>query len=85
MTSMPSSRALAILEPAPGPATTRSVFADTDPATFAPIDLALVEIRLLTEEEAEWLNAYHARVRAALSPGLDAETRAWLEEATRAI
>ncbi|GMV62213.1 MAG: Xaa-Pro aminopeptidase [Parvibaculum sp.] len=53
--------------------------------TLAPIDLALVERSLLTEEEAEWLNAYHARVRAALSPGLDAETRAWLEEATRAI
>lgn len=53
--------------------------------TLAPIDLALVERSLLTEEEAEWLNAYHARVRAALSPGLDAETRAWLEEATRAV
>ncbi|MDZ4380005.1 MAG: aminopeptidase P family protein [Parvibaculum sp.] len=53
--------------------------------TLAPIDLALVEKSLLTEEEAEWLNAYHARVRAALSPGLDAETRAWLEEATRAV
>ena len=53
--------------------------------TLAPIDLALVERRLLTDEEADWLNAYHARVRAALSPGLDAETKAWLEEATRAI
>ena len=53
--------------------------------TLAPIDLALVERSLLTEEEADWLNAYHARVRAVLSPGLDAETRAWLEEATRAI
>ena len=53
--------------------------------TLAPIDLALVERSLLTEEEADWLNAYHARVRAALSPGLDAETVAWLEEATRAI
>lgn len=53
--------------------------------TLAPIDLALVERSLLTVEEADWLNAYHARVRAALSPGLDAETRAWLEEATRAV
>ncbi|MEQ8826721.1 MAG: M24 family metallopeptidase C-terminal domain-containing protein, partial [Parvibaculum sp.] len=37
------------------------------------------------EEEVDWLNAYHARVREALSPGLDAETKAWLGEATRAI
>ncbi|MDP1626986.1 aminopeptidase P family protein [Parvibaculum sp.] len=53
--------------------------------TLAPIDLALVEKDLLTAEEVAWLNAYHARVRAALSPGLDAETKAWLETATRAI
>ena len=53
--------------------------------TLAPIDLNLVEKALLTEEEVAWLNAYHARVRAALSPGLDAETKTWLEEATRAI
>ena len=53
--------------------------------TLAPIDLALVEKALLTEEEVAWLNAYHARVRAALADGLDAETRAWLETATRAI
>lgn len=53
--------------------------------TLAPIDLALVEKSLLTAEEVAWLNAYHAHVRAALSDGLDAETKAWLEEATRAI
>ncbi|ABS64043.1 peptidase M24 [Parvibaculum lavamentivorans DS-1] len=53
--------------------------------TLAPIDLALVEKSLLTAEEVDWLNAYHARVREVLSPGLDAETKAWLETATRAI
>ncbi|MEQ8269183.1 MAG: aminopeptidase P family protein [Parvibaculum sp.] len=53
--------------------------------TLAPIDLALVEKSLLTEEEVAWLNAYHARVRDALAPGLDGETKAWLETATRAI
>ena len=44
-----------------------------------------MEKSLLSEEEVAWLNAYHARVRAALAPGLDAETKRWLEEATRAI
>ena len=53
--------------------------------TLAPIDLELVEPSLLTEEERAWLNAYHARVREKLSPVVDAETRKWLEHATRAI
>ena len=53
--------------------------------TLAPIDLDLVEPKLLTEEERAWLNAYHKRVRETLSPLVDDETRAWLEKATRAI
>jgi len=53
--------------------------------TLAPIDLNLVEPRLLTEEERDWLNAYHKRVRETLSPQVDDETRGWLERATRAI
>ena len=53
--------------------------------TFAPIDRALVEATLLTAEEREWLDAYHARVREMLAPELDEATRAWLVEATRAL
>jgi len=53
--------------------------------TLAPIDLDLVEVKLLTDEERVWLNQYHARVREALSPLVDAETRSWLEHATRMI
>ena len=53
--------------------------------TLAPIDLGLVEPTLLTQDERAWLNAYHARVRATLTPLVDAETRPWLEQATRAI
>lgn len=53
--------------------------------TLAPIDLDLVDQKLLTEAEREWLNAYHARVREELSRQVDDETRAWLEKATRAI
>ncbi len=40
---------------------------------------------LLTDGERTWLNAYHARVLETLRPLLDEETRAWLEQATRAI
>jgi Xaa-Pro aminopeptidase len=50
--------------------------------TLAPIDARLIEAALLTADETVWLNAYHARVRDALAPLLDAPTRAWLITAT---
>ena len=50
--------------------------------TLAPIDRALVEPSLLTADEIAWLDAYHARVRESLTPILDAETAAWLEQVT---
>ena len=53
--------------------------------TFAPIDRALVEPALLTADERDWLDAYHARVREVLTPELDEATRAWLVEATRPL
>jgi Xaa-Pro aminopeptidase len=53
--------------------------------TLAPIDRNAIEPKLLTDAEKAWLNAYHARVREVVAPQVDAETRAWLDEATRAI
>ena len=53
--------------------------------TLAPIDLDLVEPKLLTTEERDWLNVYHARVRETLSALVDDETRTWLLRATREI
>ena len=53
--------------------------------TLAPIDLELVEPSLLSSEERDWLNAYHARVRDTLTSQVDPETRDWLVHATRAI
>ncbi len=53
--------------------------------TLAPFDLNCVEPRLMSAEEIDWLNAYHAQVRKTLSPLVDAKTRKWLREATRAI
>ena len=51
--------------------------------TLAPIDLRLVEWKLLDPEELKWLNEYHARVRKSLSPLVDRATRRWLATATR--
>jgi len=53
--------------------------------TLAPIDRDLVATGLLTQAERDWLNAYHARVRAALGPKLDGDCRAWLDAVTAPI
>jgi Xaa-Pro aminopeptidase len=53
--------------------------------TLAPIDLNLVEVKLLSDAERVWLNQYHQRVRETISPLVDEETRAWLQTATRMI
>jgi len=53
--------------------------------TMAPIDLALVDLDLLTEPERRWLDAYHARVRETLTPLVDDKTAGWLKEATRPV
>ena len=53
--------------------------------TLAPIERALIEPTLLSAEEIAWLDAYHARVRDSLTPLVDTETAAWLEEATRPL
>ena len=39
--------------------------------TLAPIDLSLVEPKLMDPDEIAWLDDYHARVRKTLSPRVD--------------
>jgi Xaa-Pro aminopeptidase len=53
--------------------------------TLAPIDRRLILPELLTPEETAWLDRYHARVVEALSPLLDADSRAWLTAAARPL
>jgi len=50
--------------------------------TLAPIDRRLIDAAMLSKDELDWLNAYHARVRAEVGPALDEATRAWLDQAT---
>ncbi len=38
-------------------------------------------LSLMTREELQWLDAYHARVRKELSPIVEASVRPWLEAA----
>lgn len=56
-----------------------------DVLTLAPIDLDLVEPKLMRHEETAWLDAYHRDVRASLSPLLPADVRRWLTKATRRV
>ena len=53
--------------------------------TLAPIDRALIEPSLLTPQERAWVDAYHARVRAAITPLVDAKTAAWLKVVTEKL
>jgi len=53
--------------------------------TLAPIDRRLVVTDMLTRDEMDWLDGYHARVAQILSPLVDDETHAWLVAATRPL
>ena len=53
--------------------------------TLAPIDRNLIETSLLEDEEIDWLDGYHTRVRETLTPLVDPETARWLAEATAPI
>ena len=53
--------------------------------TLAPFDRRLIVADMLTREERDWLDAYHARVREEIGPMLDSEVLGWLERATEAL
>lgn len=50
--------------------------------TLAPIDTRLIDPTLLTDDERDWLDTYHARVHETISPLLDSDAAAWLAAAT---
>jgi Xaa-Pro aminopeptidase len=53
--------------------------------TLCPIDTRCIDRSLLRDDEVAWLNAYHARVRAELSPLVNGEALAWLLTRTEAL
>ena len=50
--------------------------------TFAPFDQTLINEKLMTETEINWLNQYHQQVVEKLAPFLDNEALQWLHQAT---
>lgn len=53
--------------------------------TLCPIDTRCLIPALLSEEEKQWFNAYHAEVRERLSPLLEGAALEWLNTRTAAI
>ena len=45
----------------------------------------LIDKKLMTKDQVEYLNKYHARVYRELAPRLDKDHKAWLKAATRPI
>ncbi len=53
--------------------------------TLCPIDTRLVNEKMLTKAQRDWLNSYHKVVREALIDGLSGKEKRWLRSATKAI
>ena len=53
--------------------------------TLCFYDTSLIDMRLMTEKEIEWLNAYHARVYKETAPLLNAEEQRYLAKKCAAI
>ena len=69
-----------------GPVTPYGKFLKFDDLTLCPYDLKPVVLDMLTHQERQWINDYHAHVREVIMPLLDdAADRLWLDEATRPI
>jgi Xaa-Pro aminopeptidase len=75
---------LVLVQPAAFPPQKRK-FLCFETLTLAPFDRALIDPALLAPAGLAWLNAYHARVYAEISPLLEAPVRDWLADATSPI
>lgn len=60
-------------------------FLKFEPLTLFPFDLRLFQTEIMTAEEIQWVNDYHARVRQELTPLLTPEEAAWLADKTREL
>ncbi|MDE2446607.1 MAG: aminopeptidase P family protein [Alphaproteobacteria bacterium] len=49
--------------------------------TFAPIDRNLIDVKLLSPDELQWLNAYHAKVLADVGSQMTGDAAEWMKQA----
>jgi Xaa-Pro aminopeptidase len=60
-------------------------FLSFETLTLCPIDTRCIDMSLLRDDERAWLNAYHETVWKRVSPLVEGEAKAWLEQRTKAI
>ena len=60
-------------------------FLKMEPLTWCPIDKTAIDDTILTPQELDWINSYHAQVYETLAPHLNENEQAWLMEATSPI
>ena len=60
-------------------------FLQFETLTMCPIDTRCIDRTLMRADEIDWLNGYHATVRARLAPKLEGAALAWLHARTEAI
>ena len=60
-------------------------FLQFESLTLCPIEKSPIIVEMMTQEELQWLNAYHQRVFDTLSPHLSEDETAWLRDACEAV
>lgn len=56
-----------------------------DTLTLVPLDRRLIDTKMLSTAERDWIDGYHAATLHLLTNDLDAETNAWLTQACAAL
>ena len=66
-------------------ATTEDEWLTWETLTLFPYDTTLIDRKLLTEQERQWINEYHAEVYRRVSPLLSEDEANWLKDKCKAI
>ncbi len=56
-----------------------------EPVTLFPYDAKLIDLDMLSDAELAWINNYHKEVRERLTPYLNEEQQAWMNEKTKEL
>ena len=56
-----------------------------EPLTLVPFDTKLINKKLLSSEDLQWLNTYHQQIYKTLLPHLDEKTALWLKQNTQKL
>ena len=60
-------------------------FLGWDTLTLCPYERRLIDVAALEDDERQWIDAYHEKVRDQIGPLVNAEAKVWLEKACRPL